>query len=400
MREGLFVCFVHPVLLKVMKASTQNEFRVPKRLQGIEKSMIRQIADRALPDSINFGLGEPDLQTPDCIRDEAVRVIQNEQNGYTLQAGLPVLREKIVNEYPHLNLAINDVIVTVGSSEALFIALMTLAEEGDEVLVPDPSFPAYWGIINMTGAKMTKYRLPAEKGFAFDLEEFKKQVTDKTRVVMILSPSNPTGRVHTREELKSIAEVLNGTGIYVISDEIYSDVYFTETRPASISEYYDKTLIVGGLSKAMSMTGWRLGWLAGSPEVMKSAFILHGYDVTCVSAISQKAALKAWTDDGKLAMLNAREIYKKRREHILHEIKTQLNLPAISPEGAFYTMLDVRSLADDEMEICEKFLQNRVVTIAGKAFGDETKGFLRLSFCCDEAKITEGIRRMKEALRK
>ncbi len=400
MREGLFVCFVHPVLLKVMKASTQNEFRVPKRLQGIEKSMIRQIADRALPDSINFGLGEPDLQTPDCIRNEAVRVIQNEQNGYTLQAGLVPLREKIVSTYPHLNLATNDVIVTVGSSEALFIALMTLAEEGDEVLVPDPSFPAYWGIINMTGAKMTKYRLPAEKGFAFDLDEFKEQITDKTRVVMVLSPSNPTGRVHTRDELKSIAEVLNGTGIYVISDEIYSDVYFTDERPASISEFYDKTLIVGGLSKAMSMTGWRLGWLTGTSEVMKSAFILHGYDVTCVSAISQKAALKAWTDEGQLAMANAREIYKKRREHILREIKTQLNLPAISPEGAFYTMLDVRSLADDEMEICEKFLQNRVITIAGKAFGDETKGFLRLSFCCDETKITEGIRRMKEALGK
>jgi aspartate/methionine/tyrosine aminotransferase len=400
MREGLFVCFVHLLSLKTMKASTQNEFRVPKRLQGIEKSMIRQIADRALPDSINFGLGEPDLQTPDCIRNEAARVINEEQNGYTLQAGLVPLREKIITEYPHLNLAINDVIVTVGSSEALFCALMTLCEEGDEVLVPNPAFTAYAGINKIAGAKTVYYRLPAEKDFAFDLDEFKKQITDKTRAVVVLSPSNPTGRVHTREELKSIAKVLNGTGIYVISDEIYSDVYFTETRPASISEFYDKTLIVGGLSKVMSMTGWRLGWLTGSSEVMKSAFILHGYDVTCTSAISQKAALKAWTDEGKIAMQNAREIYRKRREHILHEIKTQLNLPAISPEGAFYTMLDVRSLADDEMEICEKFLQNRVVTIAGKAFGDEAKGFLRLSFCCDEAKITEGIRRMKEALGK
>jgi aspartate/methionine/tyrosine aminotransferase len=383
-----------------MKATTQNEFRIPKRLQGIEKSLIRQIADRALPDSINFGLGEPDLQTPDCVRNEAIRVIQEEQNGYTLQAGLPILREKIISEYPHLSLDINDVIVTVGSSEALFCALMTLAEEGDEVLVPDPSFPAYWGIIQMSGAKMTKYRLPADKGFAFDLEEFKKQLTDKTRVVMVLSPSNPTGRVHTREELKAIAEILKGTGIYVISDEIYSDVYFTEERPVSISEFYDKTLIVGGLSKAMSMTGWRLGWLTGSPEVMKSAFILHGYDVTCTSAVSQKAALKAWTDEGREAMQHARNVYKNRREHILKEIETQLGLSAISPEGAFYTMLDVRSICDDEMEVCEKFLQNRVVTIAGKAFGDETKGFLRLSFCCDEAKITEGIRRMKEALEK
>jgi aminotransferase len=383
-----------------MKAITQNEFRVPKRLQGIEKSLIRQIADRALPDSINFGLGEPDLQTPDCIRNEAIRVISEEQNGYTLQAGLPILREKIVSNYPHLSLDINDVIVTVGSSEALYLALMTLCESGDEVLVSNPCFPAYWGIIQMSGAKMVEYRLPADKGFAFDLEEFKSKLTDKTRVVMILSPSNPTGRVHTREELKQIAETLKGTGIYVISDEIYSDVYFTEEKPASISEFYDKTLIVGGLSKVMSMTGWRLGWLTGSPEVMKSAFILHGYDVTCTSAISQKAALKAWTDEGQVAMQNARNIYKNRREHILKEIETQLGLPAISPEGAFYVMLDVRSICYDEMEICEKFLQNRVITIAGKAFGDETKGFLRLSFCCDETKITEGIRRMKEALKK
>jgi aspartate/methionine/tyrosine aminotransferase len=383
-----------------MKASPQNEFRVPKRLQGIEKSMIRQIADRALPDSINFGLGEPDLQTPDCVRNEAVRVISEEQNGYTLQAGIVPLREKIVSEYPHLSLSVNDVIVTVGSSEALFLALMTLCEEGDEILVPNPCFPAYLGINKIAGAKTVYYRLPAEKGFAFDLDEFKSKITDKTRAVIVLSPSNPTGRVHTREELQAIAEVLKGTGIYAVSDEIYRDVYFTDERPNSISEFYDKTLIVAGLSKVMSMTGWRLGWLTGCTEVMKSAFILHGYNVTCTSAISQKAALMSWTDEGDSAMQNAREIYKKRREHILNEIKTNLKLPAISPEGAFYVMLDVRSICDDEMEICEKFLQNRVVTIAGKAFGDETKGFLRLSFCCDEAKITEGIRRMKEALAK
>lgn len=360
--------------------------------------MIRQIADRALPNSINFGLGEPDIPTPDCIRREAIRVITEEQNGYTLQAGLPALREKIATEYPHLNLSINDIVVTVGSSEALFCALMTLCEEGDEVLVPNPTFTAYAGINRIAGAKTVYYRLPAEKGFTFDLDEFKSKLTDKTRAVVVLSPSNPTGRVHTREELQSIAETLKGTGIYVVSDEIYRDVYFTDERPASISEFYDKTLVVGGLSKVMSMTGWRLGWILGSPEVMKSAFILHGYDVTCTSAVSQKAALMSWTDEGREAMQNARNIYKNRREHILKEIETQLGLPAISPEGAFYTMVDVRSICDDEMEICEKFLQNHVVTIAGIAFGTESKGFLRLSFCCDEEKITEGIRRMKEAL--
>lgn len=375
---------------------TEN-FRIPRRLQGMEKSLIRQIADRALPGSISFGLGEPDIPTPECIRREAIRVINEEQNGYTLQRGTLALREKIAAQYSHIALTPDDCIVTIGSSEALFIALMTLAEPGDEVLVPNPTFPAYEGVNRIAGAETRFYRLPAEKGFAFDLDEFKKQLTDKTRVVVILSPSNPTGLTLNREDLKSVADTLRGTGIYVISDEIYRDVYFTDEPPPSISEYYEKTLIVGGLSKVMSMTGWRLGWLAGCPEVIKPAHVLHGFDVTCASAISQKAALMAWTPEGQAAKAEARRIYRNRRDFILKEIEEQLNLPAFSPDGAFYTMLDVRTLGA-EMEIVERFLQNRVVTIAGSAFGSEAKGFLRISFCCDEEKITEGIRRMKEVL--
>lgn len=380
-----------------MQPIQTEKFRVPKRLQGIEKSVIRQIADRALPGSISFGLGEPDIPTAECIRNEAIRVINEEQNGYTLQAGMPALREKIISEYSHMGLSIDDCIVTIGSSEALFLAIMTLAEPGDEVLVPNPGFPAYWGIIKMSGAEMKSYRLPGEKGFAFDIDEFKAGITEKTRAVVVLSPSNPTGRALSREDLQAIADTLKGTGIYVISDEIYRDVYFTDERPASISEYYDKTLIVSGLSKVMSMTGWRLGWLAGPSEVMKSAFVLHGYDVTCASAISQKAALAAWTPEGEAAKVEARRIYKERRDYIVELIKNELGLTAFSPEGAFYTMLDVRHLGE-EMEVVEKFLQNRVVTIAGSAFGEESRGYLRLSFCLEKEKIAEGIRRIKEAL--
>jgi len=370
---------------------------VPQRLQGLEKSLIRQIADRALPGSISFGLGEPDLPTAECIKREAVRVITEEMNGYTLQAGITELREKIIGEYPHLNLDVDDCFVTVGSSEALFCALMTLVEDGDEVLTPNPGFPAYQGITRIAGGKTTYYRLPGEKGFAFDIDEFKNQITDKTRVVIILSPSNPTGRTLSRADLQAIAETLQDTGIYVISDEIYRDVYFGAERPASISEYYDKTLIVSGLSKIMSMTGWRLGWLAGATDVIKPAWVLHGYDVTCASAISQKAALAAWTDEGKQAMVDARAVYQKRRDLIVDLFKTELGLTAFVPEGAFYTMLDVRHLGD-EMEIVEKFLQAKVVTIAGSAFGSEAKGYLRISFCANEEKIREGVKRMKEAL--
>lgn len=374
-----------------------KEFRVPERLQGMQKSNIRQIFDSALPGSINFGLGQPDLPTPRCIRDEAIRVINDEPLGYTSHAGLPELREKIVGEYDHLGLSNDDCIVTVGSNEALFCALMTLCEAGDEVLVPNPAFPAYPAINNLADATTVLYRLPKEKGFGFDAGEFKKQITDKTRAAIILSPSNPTGRTLSREDLKTIAKILEGTGIYAVSDEIYRELYFTDERPASISEYYEKTLVVGGLSKNMAMTGWRMGWLLGVPEVMKKALVVHGYNTVCASTITQKASMAYWTEAGKQAEIEAREIYKGRRDLLVKLIDEELNLKAVSPEGAFYSMVNVSEIGD-EMEIVNKFLANRVITVNGSGFGDEAKGFLRISFCASEENIREGVKRMKEAL--
>ncbi|MDQ3634236.1 MAG: aminotransferase class I/II-fold pyridoxal phosphate-dependent enzyme [Acidobacteriota bacterium] len=381
-----------------MEATKETKgFRVPERLQGMQKSNIRQIFDSALPGSINFGLGQPDLPTPECIRDEAIRVINEEPLGYTSHAGLPELRENIIGEYEHLNLSKDDCIITVGSNEALYDVLMTLCEKGDEVLVPNPAFPAYPAMNKLAGAKTVLYRLPKEKGFGFDVNEFEKQITNKTRVAIILSPSNPTGRTLSREDLKEIAKILDGTGIYAVSDEIYRELYFTDERPASISEYYEKTLVVGGLSKNMSMTGWRMGWLLGIPEVIKKALVIHGYNTVCASTITQKASLAYWTEAGKQAEAEAREIYKRRRDLLVRLIDQELNLKAVSPEGAFYSMVDVSTLGD-EMDLVNKFLENRVITVNGSGFGDEAKGFLRISFCASEDKIREGVKRMKEAL--
>lgn len=381
-----------------MIASEQkDEFRVPKRLQGMQKSNIRQIFDSALPESINFGLGQPDLPTAKCIRDEAIRVIREEPLGYTSHAGLPELREKIVGEYPHLNLSKDDAIVTVGSNEALYDALMTLCETGDEVLVPNPAFPAYVAMNKLCGAETVLYRMPKEKGFGFDAGEFEKQITERTRAAVILSPSNPTGRTLSKEDLQDIAKILDGTGIYAISDEIYRELYFTDERPHSISEFYEKTLVVGGLSKNMSMTGWRMGWLLGVPEVIKKALVVHGYNTVCASTITQKASLAYWTEDGKREESEAREIYKRRRDLLVKLIDEELGLNAVSPEGAFYSMVDISHLGE-EMELVNKFLNNRVITVNSSGFGDEAKGFLRISFCASEENIREGIKRMKEAL--
>jgi len=362
--------------------------------------MIRKISDRARPGSISLGLGEPDLPTPEVIRREAVRVIQEENSGYTLQAGILPLRERIAGDYPHLHLSTDQVIVTAGSQESLYLILRTLVAEDDEVLMPNPGFIAYPMITQMVGGRSVTYQLPAKNGFGFDLDDFKKRITPKTRVVICISPSNPTGRALTNDELRAMADAVTASGsdAFIISDEIYRELYYTPERPASISEFYPRTIVVSGLSKSMRMTGWRIGWLAGAEAVMRAALVLHGYVVTCASSISQKAALAAWTDEAAVARQEMRAIFQRRRDHLLNSLRDELGLRCVTPEGAFYTMVDV-SAYGDSLRVAEAGLEQGVVTIPAGAFGSEGEGFLRISFCADEAKLSEGVRRLGAALK-
>ncbi len=379
-------------------AKEKMQLQLPRRLRGVQPTLIRQIFERALPDSINFGLGEPDLPTPQFLREEAARVTLEEQNGYTNHAGLLPLREKIAEQYPHLNLQPNQVCVTVGSQEAMTAAFLAIVDEGDEVLIPNPSFPAYENCVKISGGEPVFYRLPAEKDFGFDIEEFKSKITTKTKVAVVISPSNPTGKIFTENDLRQIADVLEDTGIYLISDEIYSDLYFTNAKPHSASEFYDRTLIVSGLSKSLSMTGWRVGWLASSQtDVVKAALTLHGFLTVCTSTISQKASLLGWTEEAEKAKKEAREIYRRRGEFLIKLLQDEVGLRGTSPEGAFYTMVDVSNLGDD-LEVAERFLNNRVITVPGIAFGSEAKGFLRVSFCNTEERMAEGVKRMKKVI--
>lgn len=374
-----------------------NEFRVPKRLQGIEKSVIRQIFDRARPGSINLGLGEPDVPTPEVVRRAAAQIITDEQNGYTSHAGLPSLRQKVADGYPYLEQKSERVIITAGSQEALYLSLMTLVDEGDEVLLPNPGFVAYPTIVRMAGGTPSFYSLPAKCDFAFDADEFRRALTPRTKVVVCISPSNPTGRTLSPRDLMIIAGALRNHGAYLISDEIYRDLYYSPERPESAASFYERTVVVGGLSKSMSMTGWRLGWMCGAEEVIKAALILHGYVTTCASAISQKAALVAWTEEAECARAGFRETFRARREHLLKLLETELELKAISPEGAFYTMVDV-SRYGPSMKVAEVLLEAGITTVPGIAFGNESEGFLRVSFCADLDTLTEGVKRIKKAL--
>jgi aspartate/methionine/tyrosine aminotransferase len=195
-----------------------------------------------------------------------------------------------------------------------------------------------------------------------------------------------------------MSEALRETGSCAISDEIYRELYFTPERPASLSDYYERTIVIGGLSKSMSMTGWRLGWLCGEREVVKAALVLHGYVTTCASTVSQKAALAAWTDEGERARAHARNIFRERRDHLLSLVSGELGLEAVKPDGAFYTMMDV-SRFGTSLEVAERLLEHGVITVPGGAFGRESEGALRVSFCADLPALTEGVRRMGRALK-
>ncbi len=374
-----------------------NKFAPPKRLQGIEKSVIRQVFDRARPGSINLGLGEPDLPTPDVIRKAAVKAIVEEQNGYTSHAGLPALRQKVAGDYQYLEGRPERVVITAGSQEALYLALLSLVDEGDEVLLPNPGFVAYPTIVKMAGGTSRFYRMPRENGFAFDVEEFRRALTPRTKVVVCISPSNPTGRTLTMENLSAIGDVLRDQGAYLISDEIYRDLYYTAKRPGSLSSFYDRTIVIGGLSKSMSMTGWRLGWLCGEDALVQAMLVLHGYVTTCASTVSQKASLVAWTEEAEEARAGFRETFRTRRDHLLRLIDAELGLQAVTPDGAFYTMLDVSNYGSS-MKVAEALLEQKVITVPGAAFGSESEGFLRVSFCAGLEMLEEGVRRIKSGL--
>ena len=374
-----------------------NSFALPARLQGIQKSVIRQVFDRARPGSINLGLGEPDLPTPEVIRRAAVRAITEEQNGYTSHAGLPELRKKIAGDYPYLEDDPERVIITAGSQEALYLALLTLVGDGDEVLLPDPGFVAYPTIVQMAGGVVRSYRLPRERDFGFDVEEFRAALTPRTKVVVCISPSNPTGRTLSPQDLAVIGDLLRDTGVYLISDEIYRDLYYAAERPESSSAFYDRTIVISGLSKSMSMTGWRLGWLAGDSDVVKAALILHGYVTTCASTVSQKASLVSWSEEAETARAGFRETFRSRRDHLIKLIDDELGLPAVTPDGAFYTMVDV-SRFGPSMQVAEALLEQHVITVPGAAFGSESEGFLRVSFCAGHETLTEGVQRIKRGL--
>ena len=310
--------------------------------------------EAAPPDAINLGFGEPTFETPAPIVKAAHEALDGGRLGYTANAGLPELRRAIAN-YAGAGLREDSVLVTVGAQEALFAIAMAWLDPGDEVLVPDPGFPAYPAVVRLAGAVPVAYPLPASQGFRFRAQILDSLLSPRTRAVILNTPANPTGVVTSREELHHVAELAAAHDLLVISDEVYRELYFGE-RPPSYLDVSSDGLVVSSLSKSASMTGWRVGWAAGAAERLEPIKVLHQYAVTCAPTHSQKAALSAFGAEGISAAESFRRELRKRRDVRVELVTDRLRLPFQVPEATFFMLVEAapsgRSL-DVAMELVE-----------------------------------------------
>jgi aspartate aminotransferase len=366
-------------------------FRIAARMDGVERTLIRRIFDGAPPGSINLGLGQPDLPTPPGISLAGIEGIASGRTGYTSTAGDPALRAAIARRYPGIARGGEGVVVTIGSQEAVFVAALTLVDPGTEVLVPDPGYPAYPVLARLAGATAVPYPLRPERRFRLDPHDIASRLTERTRLVILCSPSNPTGAIDDDADLARLAALLAERGVPWLSDEIYAG--FAYDRPiASIARHAPAGgLVVAGLSKDLSMTGWRIGWAVGPEEIVARLIACHQYVVTCASSVSQTAALAALTPAAEEERRRYLEIFRRRRAVMLEALRAIPGVAVDPPDGAFYVFLDVRPFGSS-LAIAERVLRRRrVITIPGEAFGPGGAGFLRISYAASEADIRAGI---------
>ena len=367
-----------------------------ERMSGLDKTLIRRIHDLADSSSINLGLGELRFPTPKSIM-EHVREKSSEWNlGYTSNEGLAELRGLVAKNCGYA-VSPDQVCITVGAEEALFGLLMVLVNPGDEILVPDPGYPAYPSIVKKAGGTPRAYSLYPEDNFALRSEEVKKNVTAKTKVIIINSPNNPTGAVYSREELRSLARLLDEKGVLVISDEVYRDIYY-EDEPDSIARYVQSFVVINSVSKSFSMTGWRLGWCIAPPELAKLFASFHQLAVTCAPSISQHAAVFALKGLAEAEKRQNLEELRRRRELALRCLERYTDLRCLKPAGTFYIFVDISrkiSRYGNSLEAALNLLsKEKVVVIPGTAFGQRGEGYLRLSFAASAEHIDEGLRRI------
>lgn len=381
-----------------------------KMVETIKPSGIRKFFDivSEMKDAISLGVGEPDFDTPWHIRDEGIYALSKGKTFYTSNAGLKELREEICNYLKRTqNIQYNslkEVIVTVGGSEAIDIGLRAIINAGDEVIIPQPAYVSYEPCTILAGAKPVIINLKAENEFRLTAEELENAITDKTKVLILPFPNNPTGAIMEREDLEKIAEVIKKYDIYVMSDEIYGELTYKgeHVSIASIEDMQERTILINGFSKAYAMTGWRLGYACGPEAIIKQMTKIHQFAIMCAPTTSQYAAVEALRNgDDDVKMM--RQAYNQRRRFLLNAFK-EMNLECFEPFGAFYVFPCIKEFGMTSEEFATRFLEEeKVAAVPGNAFGESGEGYLRISYAysLDNLKIAmERFKRFVDKLRK
>ena len=382
-----------------------------KRVLDMPKSGIRKFFDIAstLDDCISLGVGEPDFVTPWEIRNAAIKAMQSGRTQYTSNAGLLSLREEISyylsSRFGAKYSPDSEIICTIGASEAIDLSLRTVVENGDEVLVPSPSYVSYEPNVRLVGGIPVPIKTTADKQFKLTAELIENAVTSKTKAIILPYPNNPTGAIMTKEELEEIAPVIKKHDLIVISDEIYAELTYGQTRHASIvaiDGMWERTILISGFSLAFAMTGWRLGYLCAPKEITQQIYKIHQYTIMCAPTFSQIAgetALKLGREDGYAMVEEMRSSYDIRRRYLYSEFN-KLGLKCFEPKGAFYIFPCVESTGMSGEEFAEKLLtEKHVALVPGSAFGESGKDFVRASYATSLKDLKIAVTKIGEMLK-
>lgn len=376
------------------------------RVLQIPRSGIREIFDLIpeFKDVVNLCIGEPDFTTPSFIIKKAFEAAQSGATHYTANAGFLELREQISEKYKEeqgIHYAPDEeIIITMGAMEALFLSLMTIINPGEEVILPDPFWPNYEAQILIAGGKPVFVPTKEEEGWVLTAERIMPYLTSKTKAIIINSPSNPTGCVYSLHQLEQIARVAKDKNLIVISDECYEKIIYEGKHRsiASLEGMQPRTIVINSFSKTYAMTGWRIGYALGSKDIIKQMAKLQEDVASCASSVSQKAAIVA-LKEGNDSVEKMLQRYKVRRDLILEEIEKTPEISCLPPRGAFYIFLNIKKLNQSSRDVALKWLKEaRVATVPGSSFGKEGEGYLRVSFSVSEDKIKEAFERIRGIL--
>ncbi len=376
------------------------------RVKELKPSGIRKFFDilNEMKDAISLTVGQPDFVTPWHIRTAAIESLEAGKTYYTSNRGLTELRAEI-NNYLTRRFRLSydpesEIIVTVGGSEAIDLALRAVVGEGDEVIVPEPCFVCYDPLVRLAGGTPVTVNTREEDEFKLTPELLKAAITPRTKLVVLPFPNNPTGAVMTKEELEGIAEVLRGTDIMVLSDEIYAELTygFNHTSIATLDGMWERTIVVSGFSKAYAMTGWRLGYLCAPSPLVEQMFKVHQYGIMCAPTTAQFAAIEALKNgDEDVAMMTGE--YNRRRKYIVKRLR-ELGIPCFEPRGAFYVWPNISRFGMTSEQFCEKLLyEYNVAIVPGTAFGACGEGFARISYAYSIKHIDKALEKIGEMVR-